>query len=71
MPKITFSVDMKTGKSEMHIEGIAGAGCVPIHEQINSDLARALNLTPATTTDTDEMGAGASYTTGTTVRSGW
>ena len=61
MPKITFSVDMKTGKSEMHIEGISGAGCVPIHDAINADLSKALNLAPASTSDTDEMGSGGGF----------
>ena len=71
MPKITFSVDMKTGKATTRIDGETETGCVPIHEQINSDLARALNLTPATTVPSDDIAGAASYTTGTTVRSGW
>lgn len=71
MPKITFSVDMKTGKSEMHIEGISGAGCEPIHDAINADLQRALNLKTATTTNTEEHGQGGGYTAQTSLTAGW
>ena len=70
MPKITFTVDMTTGKSEMHIEGISGEGCVPIHAAINADLEKALNLKPTTSVDTDEMGQGGGFQAVTSLRTG-
>ena len=71
MPLITFTVDMKTGQSQMHIEGISGAGCEPIHAAINADLEKALNLKPTTTTDTFERDQGGAYAAQPTMRIGW
>jgi hypothetical protein len=51
MPQVTFTTDLASGRSETHIEGIAGPGC----DQADAVL-KALKGTPSEERRTREYG---------------